>query len=276
MNFANMNLAYQRYPIDYFLDSTVQLDLQAIELWGGEPHLHVEKVTASEVQSLFKKIKSRNLEIICFTPEQCSYPVNLAAPDNETRKSSIRYFEKSLAITDSLECPYLLISAGYGFFNEPEENAWKRARDSIYQIAQLAEKKGITLLLEPFFYPYSNVVINARTAKRMLAEIKNPFLKVMIDIPCMIVAGDTIEDYNTLFADDLVHIHFVDGQWNNSSHLALGKGEFPLGSLKESLENIGYNGYLTLEVFGNQYNADPEKCVQASLDYARKKWGSVN
>lgn len=89
----------------------------------------------------------------------------------------------------------------------------------------------------------------------------------MLDTACMVLAGDTLDDYAAAFGKDLVHIHFVDGEYTSSVHLAWGEGKFPLASFKNSLRKMNYEGYLTLELYGTQYHAEPEKAVRKSLEY---------
>jgi fructoselysine 3-epimerase len=264
---ANMNLAYRRYPLDYFLDSTMRLGLDAIELWAGEPHLYVEDSSYSRIMSILKKIKERDLKLICFTPEQCDYPINLAASDADFRKRSVEYFKKSIHIASLLECQMVLVSGGYGFFNESKDEVWKRARESLHEISLTAETEGIVLALEPFFYPYTNVIVDLQTTKQMISEVNSPSLKAMVDTPCMVLAGDSLDAYATSFGNDLVHIHLVDGDGKSSSHLSWGEGNFPLTSYLETLSKKEYNGYLTLELIGNNYLPDPETKVRESLSF---------
>lgn len=267
---ANMNLAYQRYPLDYFLDSTVRLGLDAIELWAGEPHLYVEEASVGMVRSVLNKIRERNLKLVCFTPEQCSYPINLAASEAGFRKRSIEYFKKSISMANSLDCGMVLVSGGYGFFNESKDEVWKRARESLHEISLVAETEGIVLALEPFFYPYTNIIENLHSTKRIISEVNSSSLKAMVDTPCMVLAGDSLEDYAASFGDDLVHIHFVDGNGKSSAHLSWGEGNFPLASYKETLGKMGYTGYLTLELIGHNYLVDPESKVRESLSFLKQ------
>lgn len=171
-----------------------------------------------------------------------------------------------MTVNNSLECPLLLITAGYGFFNEPKEEAWKRAYDSICEISKEAEKQGVLLVLEPLSAIGSNVITNVSTLKKMIKDVGSPNLKAMLDTVPMVLAGDTICDYGTAFGDDLLHIHFLDGDGKTSAHLSWGEGTFPLKSFKQSLEKINYKGYLSLEMIGAQYNWDPEKATKQCLD----------
>lgn len=264
---ANMNLHYHRYPLEYFLDSTLRLGLHAIELWGGAPHLYVEDATSNQITSIMREIKRRNLELVCFTPEQCIYPINLSAKDHILRNRSIKYFKKCIRITNLLECSLLLVTAGYGFYNEPVEEAWKRCRESLHILAVEAKKVGVTLVLEPMSKFGSNLINDINTLKRMHEEINSPVLKVMLDTVPMVLSGDSIEEYGIIFGNDLMHIHFLDGDGKTASHLAWGQGVFPLDSFKRDLRKIQYDRYLTLELIGPQYNWNPEKGIRESLLY---------
>lgn len=263
---ANMNFHYHRYTLDYFLDSTVKLGLQAVELWGGAPHFYVEDATHEETATLSKEIRKRGLELVCFTPEQCIYPINLSAKDTTYRQRSIDYFKKCIQVTNSLETSLLLVTAGFGFYNEPVEEAWKRGRESLQILASEAEKAGVTLALEPMSKFGSNLITDLKSLKRMHAEVGSPNMKALMDTIPVVLSGDTITAYGEAFGDDLAHIHFLDGDGRTSAHLAWGHGVFSPESFAKEIEAIGYDGYLTLELIGPQYNWDPEKGTRDSLE----------
>lgn len=266
MKLANMNQCYHRYPLDYFLDSSVRVGLRAIELWAGTPHLYVNDATAGEIGSVLKEIRRRDLELVCFTPEQAIYPINLSAKDDKCRNRSIDYFKKCISVTNALECPKMLVIVGFGFYNEPAEEAWKRARESLHVLAAEAERAGVTLVLESMSNIGSNVINSLLTLKRMHGEIASPAMKVMLDTVPMVLAGDTIDDYGAAFGDDLVHIHFLDGDGKTTAHLGWGEGIFPLDAFKSSLRSIDYDGCLTLELISPKYNWDPEAGIRRSLE----------
>ncbi|MFC4660723.1 sugar phosphate isomerase/epimerase family protein [Oceanobacillus aidingensis] len=269
MKLANMNQHYHRYSFEYFLESTLRLELGAIELWGGVPHLYVDDATYQDIKKIKKDIKDRNLELVCFTPEQCIYPINLSAKDDVVRNRSIEYFKKCIDVTTTLECKQLLVSVGYGFYNESIEEAWKRASDSLCILTEEAVKKDVTLLLEQMSTIGSNIITDMETLRKMYKEINSSNLKVMADTVLLEFVGDRLEDYRE-FGSDLSHIHFVDGDAKTTAHLAWGEGTFNLDNYIKILKELNYDGYLTLELISPKYNWNPEKGILDSINRIKK------
>lgn len=268
---AGMNIHYLHYPLDYFLDSMNRMQIKNVELWGASPHYYVEDFTISEAKSIRKKIESRNLKLICFTPEQCIYPINIAAKEPYIRERSTRYFIKCIEAAAELNSPMMLITSGWGYLSESKEEAWKRSRDSLERILQKAGPLGILLALEPLRTDESNLVNNLPALKRMLTEIHSPALKGMIDTIPMALADESIEDYFNALGKYLVHIHFIDGK--PRGHLAWGDGILPLEKYVESLNSNKYEGYLTLEITDSGYLLNPEKAVGKSIEKLKKALG---
>jgi fructoselysine 3-epimerase len=260
---TGMNFHYLHYPLECFLDAMVKYKVQQIELWGAAPHLYVEDLTISEISNIKREIDQRELKVVCFTPEQCMYPINLAAKEKNLRERSIAYFKKSIDTAVELETPMVLVTAGWGYRNESREEAWNRTKDSIEQLTSYAEKKGIVLALEPLQKIESNLINTLPDLKEMLNSISSPSLKGMVDTIPLAVEGENLADYFEQLQDDFIHIHFIDG--NPGGHLAWGDGSLPLEDYINTLVHYQYNGALTLEFTSSQYLLDPNKAFEASL-----------
>jgi protein FrlC len=260
---AGMNIHYKYYPLEYFLDSMVNMQIQNIELWGGSPHFYVEDFSFSAIKKIRKDITSRNLNLVCFTPEQCIYPVNIAAREVYIRERSIGYFEKCLEAAAELNAPMMLITSGWGYLSETTSEAWKRSVEALRHLVEYAGTLEILLVLEPLRNDESNLVNTLASLKQMMGEIHSPLMKGMIDTIPMALAGEIIDDYFKTLGSDLIHIHFIDGK--PRGHLAWGDGILPLFDYIRILNENHYNGYLTLEITDMGYFLEPDKAVQKSL-----------
>jgi fructoselysine 3-epimerase len=260
---TGMNFHYLHYPLDYFLDAMVKYEFEKIELWGAAPHLYVEDLSLAEVRGIKKEIDRRELEVVCFTPEQCMYPINLAAKESVIRERSVAYFKKSVDAAVELETPLVLVTAGWGYRNESRQEAWSRTQDSLEQLTAYAEKQGIILALEPLQKIESNLINTLPDLKNMLDSISSPSLKGMVDTIPLAVEGEELAGYFEQLQDDFVHIHFIDG--NPGGHLAWGDGSLPLEKYMNTLGDNNYHGALTLEFTSSQYLQSPNDAIEKSL-----------
>ena len=81
--FALGSYQYLRYPFEYFLDTAVLLGMQNVELWAAGPSFCLDTMDEAQLKEKAAQIRSRELSVCCITPEQCQYPVNLAAEDEK-------------------------------------------------------------------------------------------------------------------------------------------------------------------------------------------------
>lgn len=251
-----MNIQYRYFSLNKFLDDAVSNEVPNIELWGAMPFFNIEDMTFREVQKVRQEIETRGLKLVCLTPEQCVYPVNLAAPTESARRRSLKFFEDNIRAASELGTDKVLVTTGYGYFDESNhEEAWKWAREGIYDLAELAKTHGITLALEVLRRDESNLVYNLPTLKRMLKELNHDSVGGMIDTIPMALAGERPEDYLKVLGERLVHVHFIDGA--PKGHLAWGDGVLDMKGYLEEFSQYNYKGYLSLEITDGRYFMEP-------------------
>jgi fructoselysine 3-epimerase len=260
---TGMNFHYKHYPFEYFLDAMVRYELNNIEIWGASPHFYVENMSISDIRNVKKEIDKRALSVVCFTPEQCVYPINIAAKEDDIREKSIQYFIKSASAAKELDAPLLLVTPGWGYENEPKEEAWKRSQDSLERLTNVVAELDIVMALEPLTRVESNLIHNVASLKQMLDQVNSPHLKGMIDTIPMALAGEDFTDYFNELKEDLVHIHFIDGK--PEGHLVWGDGVLPLDKYIHQLSQADYKGFLSLEYTSYQYVQDPDLAIERTL-----------
>lgn len=57
--FAAMNMVYQRYSFESFLDSLDRLEINNFELWTGAPHLNNLVESLSDAEKVRKQVEQR-------------------------------------------------------------------------------------------------------------------------------------------------------------------------------------------------------------------------
>lgn len=261
---AGMNIHYLNYSLDYFLETQRRLGFRSIELWCGIPHVWLDHLRYYQAKEISQKIRAHELEVRVLTPENCIYPYQVAAKEPEHRRRSFDYFANGIRLAAELGCERMEINSGWGYLSESAEEAWKRSAAMLADLAQVAEREHVTLVMESLRPDESQLVNSLPTEKRMLQEVDSPALKPMADLCAVRVAGETLEDWLKEFGRDLKHIHFVDG--TPQGHLIWGDGNCHLGKELEVLNRYGYEGYLGQEITDGRYYADP-----AAADFRNMK-----
>lgn len=269
---AGMNIHYFRHSLETFLRDLAELGLSRVELWGGMPHLSPDDADSAEVAGIKRAIAGHGMSLICFTPEQCLYPINLASDHPRTRARSLAFFERSMEIAADLESPEMLVTAGWSYADAEPTDGWNRARDALGQLARRARTLGVGLLLEPLSRTESNLVVTANDVARMRQEIGDTSIGVILDLNAMAAAGDTPQDYLSRFGRDLRHVHLCDG--TPEGHLAWGDGTLPMAQYLVSLLDGGYEGSFTFELVTQAYWLDPRSPLERCVTAARRVMGA--
>lgn len=258
------NFSYQHRPLADCFDDLADLGRKRVELWGIAPQFHVPWASDAEARGIRRLAADRGLEIVCLTPEQVMYPVNVASPDTRLRAASVAMFRRAAELAVELGATRLFLTPGRGFESEPVEAARRRAVDAIGEIAGYAARLGLDCVLEPLQRVESNLVNSATDAARMIEDIAAPNLGVALDTVAMTVAGDDVDAYFAALGPLVRHVHLIDG--TPAGHLAWGDGELPLGEILAALGRHGYTGPITVEHFGDgSYAFDPKPVLARSL-----------
>lgn len=252
---AGMNIHYLFYSLEYFLDAQQAAGIRTIEFWPGTPHFFLSYMEYSNCRRVKKLLDLRGLTLKVITPENCTYQYQFAAQEKEQFEKSLSYFKKALDAGEELGAEIMAINSGWGYWNEEREEAWKRSREMISILAEYAKERGIRLAMESLRPQESNLATTVQDVKRMLDEVNHPNLKAMIDTTAMGVAGETIDQWFGILGNDIIHMHFIDG--NPYGHLIWGDGTHDLQAFLEALERHGYTGYLGQEITEFDYFNDP-------------------
>lgn len=271
---AAMSVQYVHYSLDYYLDSMKRCGIKNVDIWGATPHYcRLNYLTRAEaarkIRDIRKKVESMGMKIVMYTPETLGYPYDISSPEQIVRDRTLDYFD--MAMDDVLEMGTnkIFINTGCGLLDVPHDESWKYAAETASRICEMAEERGIYMVLEQL-QPYeSNLVTTLPEISRFVKEVNSPALKICVDLVAMEVAGEKLEDYYQEFGEDMIQlIHYADG--DPSGHYILGDGNAPLKEYIKTLEAHNYKGIIDLEINDSIYWEDPHTSIQKSVDYLRE------
>lgn len=262
---ALTNFPYTKYSLKYTLDSLERTGARNIEFYAAYPHFYLGDSTTADIRALKKMLRDRKLQVINFCPENCTYPVNAASTNANTRQRSIAHYVKAIQAASELECPNALFFPGYALLDEDKEDAWKRAVDTMVYLSRIAEAYGVRLILESAG-EMASVMSSSKKQLQMIKEVDSPNVSGMVDLTCMHELGETIEEtIDVLGITNIHHIHFhnccelTPGRWE---HRVPTDGVLDIEHIVRVLDESGFEGHFGCEVFG-PYVTEPEKAMMA-------------
>lgn len=260
---AGNNFAYLRCTFEEFIASMERLDIHAIELYAASPHLFVPESTNAQARNIGRQLREAEIKPICFTAEQCMYPVSLSTEDELVRRRSMRYYMRSLELAQEAGCPRMQMISGQCYLHSRPEENWARAVDGIGAVTERARELGVQIVLEAD--PACSVA-TLQDTRRMIDTIGSPYLTGMIDTNEMYNNGEDIRESIRLLGPDLQHMHFIDLK-PGVPCLTPGDGILPMEDYLEALAEGGYEAYLSPELWGWSYLNDPHGALERGVRY---------
>jgi sugar phosphate isomerase/epimerase len=136
-------------------------------------------------------------------------------------------------------------------------------RDGLRMLAPHAAARNVQILLEPLSRTQTDVVNTLAEAAGLVEEINSPAIQSMFDVHN--AADETLPHTELLrrYWQYIRHVHVneIDGR-------EPGQGHYDFAPLLATLEELGYSGWVSLEVF--DFSRDPRQVVAGSLAHLRQ------
>lgn len=250
-----MNQHYRRFSLDYFLDCQESVGFKNIELWCGCAHFFVDAKGHEPVEPLKKKLRARGLKVVSVTTPSCAYQYQYASQEKKCLEESFKYFSNGIEVASELGADRVVVNSGWGYIHENSEDMWKRSAENLYRLAEVARRHGVVCMMESMRDDETNIVNSLQSAKKMFDMVNHPNLKMMVDSIATGAAGESLDDWFDVFGENLIHMHFLDG--DPYLHNVWGDGNTPLEKQLQTLNERGFTGYLVQEIADEKYFSDP-------------------
>jgi sugar phosphate isomerase/epimerase len=122
---------------------------------------------------------------------------------------------------------------------------------------------GVTIALEPLGPNETDFMLTAKSAIQLAKLVDSPHCKLLLDVKAMSTEALPFEAIIHESRGWLVHFHV-----NDPNLLGPGMGEVKYDTIMPALAEIGYHGWLSLEVF--KYEPSPAEIARQSIEYLRK------
>ena len=143
------------------------------------------------------------------------------------------------------------------------EQAWELAAATLKDAVRRAEERAVVLCLEPLSPTETNFINSAAEAIRFAKQFNSPAAQIILDVKAMCSETTPIPEIIRQSWPHFAHFHA-----NDSNLKGPGFGEVNYHPIAAALKEVGYAGYVSVEVF--QFEEGPETIATRSLEYLRK------
>jgi len=215
----------------------------AIEVWLTKLETHLEKHSAADTRKL---LEDREM-----TLSAASYQGGLLLSQGEQRKAHYDHFKRRLDLCQSFGISTLLLAAD--FVEKVDTTGLQRAIVSLTEAAQWAATFGVRLALE--FRGSASFCSSLDTALALIAGCGESNVGVNLDVFHYYTGPSKFEDLALLSPANLAFVQLSDVLGvprelaADSDRILPGEGDFSLKPIVEHLRAIGYDGWVSLELF---------------------------
>jgi sugar phosphate isomerase/epimerase len=139
------------------------------------------------------------------------------------------------------------------------EQAMANAVEVIKQFTEQLESAQVRLAIEPLGPQEGNFLNHASEARAMIQAIDSPSVRLHLDVKAMSSEGPPIDQIVRENSDWVIHFHA-----NDPNKLGPGMGQVDQGPIFKALKEIGYRGWVSVEVF--DYSPGVEQILTQSMD----------
>lgn len=249
-------------PYEEAILRVAKLGFKSTELTVWDTKYIEEYYTPTKNRELAQMIKDKGMvlsEIFFVIP-------GMGSEDATVRAKAVQEFQRVLDVAEQLGTQIVNTCTAYPFDIEfplifdkplkqewqvdlPGDRDWKKNYfdqiDVLRQFAQSCEKRNMRFVLEP--HPW-RLMHNAAGMLRIIDHVQSPAIGMNCDPSHLFPMGEIPHQVVYEVGDRIFHVHCSDNDGQTNVHWRPGKGNVDWVAFVKALDDIGYNGPLSIEL----------------------------
>jgi len=184
------------------------------------------------------------------------------------REDAVSYLKLCLDQAKALGSDYMLISPAHAGY----EATYEEMRDRLYrtceELSKHAENVGVRIVVEPLTPEESNVFQSANDLIELFEHVDSDYLLGMLDVVPPFLLQEQIMSYFSKLGDKLYHLHIIDSNGSDASHVMPGEGVLPMKELLEEIRDLPYERTATIELVTGYIN-EPRLYAKRAINNVR-------
>lgn len=267
MKFAICNEIYQGWKIEDTLAHAARLGYAGLEIAPFTLANSVNDISAAERQGI-RDLATRNqiaivgLHWLLVKPEG----LYLNHPDAGIRERTAKYFVDLVDCCADLGGTIMVVGSPKQrnvLEGVSREQAWDWTATTFHDAVKRAEDRAVTICFEPLAPAETNFINTAAEAIEFVKPFNSPAFKIIIDVKAMCSEARPIPQIIRESWPHFAHFHA-----NDKNLKGPGFGDVDFKPIAATLREVGYNGYVSVEVF--KFEEGAEIIAGRSIEYLKQ------
>jgi len=139
------------------------------------------------------------------------------------------------------------------------------AADVLRTVCPTLEQLGVTIAVEPLGPQEGDFLRTAASGVELIGKVSSPQVQLHLDVKAMSSEPFAVADTIRRFAPWMVHFHA-----NDPNRRGPGMGEVDFVPIFKALHDVGYAGWVSVEVFEYEYPSGLEGLANDSIAYMKR------
>jgi sugar phosphate isomerase/epimerase len=262
--------AFKRYSLEDSIREIAKVGYSGVEILCDIPHAYAPSFKDDQVRSLKKTLALSNMQISnlnAFTLYAIGDTYHPSWID-DSRELRIEHTIECIRLAKRIGAKHLSTEPGGPVVAPPLPSSSQQQEQQQYQdisrfekifldgltrVTKMAEEEDIKVLIEP---EPGLLIENSRQFKNFVTKINNSkYIRLNFDIGHFYCVNEDPAKVVYELSDYIEHFHLADiAHTRIHNHLIPGKGSIDFRSVFDAMDDIGYRGFVTVELYPYQDN----------------------
>ena len=271
MKFAFSSNAFGRYSLQETCVILAEQGYQGIEVMADVPHAYPPHLNEDDIARISEVLRAHRLEVsninaFMHHADGDTYHPTWIEQDPALRKKRIDYTLRCIDLAAALGAENLSTEPGGPLEGMDRDKAVSVFLEGLSSVTERAREKNVRVLIEP---EPGLLIENSRQFLRLLQHLDTEVFGLNFDVGHFFCVGEDPSALIRELKEFIYHFHLEDiAASRQHYHLQLGDGAIDLSGVLNSIDAIGYQGFVTVELY--TYEDRPEDAARGALKYLRR------
>jgi sugar phosphate isomerase/epimerase len=268
MKLAFSTNAFKRYSLEEAIKEIARIGYKGVEILCDVPHAYPPSLAEHEIQSAKNLISSCDMRISnlnAFTLYAISdvYHPSWIEGDPSQRDLRVRHTIDCLRLAKKIGAKCISTEPGGPPNSTGRSELEKLFFSGLKKAARVAEEEDVMLLVEP---EPGLLLENSRQFKDFMKDISSDYVRLNFDIGHFYCVGEDPAVLVHELSSYIEHFHLADiASTRVHNHLIPGKGSIDFRSVFDAIDDIAYDGFVTVELY--PYQENPVQAASEAFNY---------